>query len=53
VGIIASSSRLFTRTGEVEMRFTLRVRDFEQLSTLLDRLAALPNIVDAQRVRGG
>ncbi|MDO1528108.1 bifunctional (p)ppGpp synthetase/guanosine-3',5'-bis(diphosphate) 3'-pyrophosphohydrolase [Fulvimonas sp. R45] len=52
VGIIASSSRLFTRTGEVEMRFTLRVRDFEQLSTLLDRLVALPNIVDARRVGG-
>jgi GTP pyrophosphokinase len=52
VGIIASSSRLFTRTGEVEMRFTLRVRDFEQLSALLDRLVALPNIVDARRVGG-
>lgn len=51
--IIASSSRVFTRTGEVEMRFTLRVRDFEQLSTLLGRLAALPNVVDARRVTGG
>lgn len=51
--IIASSSRVFVRTGEVEMRFTLRVRDFEQLSTLLGRLAALPNVVDARRVRGG
>jgi GTP pyrophosphokinase len=50
VGIIASSSRLFTRSGEVEMRFTLRVRDYEQLSTLLDRLVALPNIVDARRI---
>jgi GTP pyrophosphokinase len=51
--IVASSSRVFTRTGEAEMRFTLRVRDFEQLSSLLDRLAALPNVVDARRVRGG
>jgi GTP pyrophosphokinase len=51
--IIASSSRVFTRTGEVEMRFTLRVRDFEQLSTLLGRLAALPNVVDARRVSAG
>jgi GTP pyrophosphokinase len=50
VGIIASSSRLYTRSGEVEMRFTLRVRDYEQLSTLLDRLVALPNIVDARRI---
>jgi GTP pyrophosphokinase len=51
--IVASSSRVFSRTGEVEMRFTLRVRDFEQLSSLLDRLQALPNVVDARRVRGG
>ena len=48
--IIASSSRVFARTGEVEMRFTLRVRDFEQLSGLLARLVALPNVVDARRV---
>jgi GTP pyrophosphokinase len=53
IGIIASSSRLFARTGEVEMRYTLRVRDFEQLSTLLDRLAALPNVVEARRVGAG
>ena len=50
--IIASSSRVFVRTGEVEMRFTLRVRDFEQLSTLLVRLVALPNVTDARRVGG-
>jgi GTP pyrophosphokinase len=48
--IVASSSRMFARTGEVEMRFTLRVRDFEQLSTLLGKLAALPNVVEARRV---
>ena len=53
VGIIASSSRLFPRTGEVEMHYTLRVRDFEQLSTLLDRLGVLPNVVEARRVGAG
>ncbi len=53
VGIIASSSRLFARTAEVEMHYTLRVRDFEQLSTLLDRLSALPNVVEARRVGAG
>ncbi|MEY2262304.1 bifunctional (p)ppGpp synthetase/guanosine-3',5'-bis(diphosphate) 3'-pyrophosphohydrolase, partial [Rhodanobacter denitrificans] len=51
--IIASSSRLFVRTGEVEMRFTLRVRDFEQLSTLLGKLLALPNVLDVRRVGVG
>jgi GTP pyrophosphokinase len=35
------------------MRYTLRVRDFEQLSTLLDRLAILPNVVEARRVGAG
>ncbi len=51
--IIASSSRLFVHTGEVEMRFTLRVRDFEQLSTLLGKLLALPNVLDVRRVGVG
>jgi len=51
--IIASSSRMFASTGEVEMRFTLRVRDFEQLSTLLGKLLALPNVIDARRVGVG
>ena len=48
--IIASSSRLLARTGKVDMRFTLRVRDFEQLSTLFGKLLALPNVVDVRRV---
>ncbi len=51
--IIASSSRLFAHTGEVEMRFTLRVRDFEQLSTLLGKLQALPNVIDVRRIGVG
>ncbi|HWU77439.1 MAG TPA: bifunctional (p)ppGpp synthetase/guanosine-3',5'-bis(diphosphate) 3'-pyrophosphohydrolase [Rhodanobacter sp.] len=51
--IIASSSRLRAASGEVEMRFTLRVRDFEQLSTLLGKLLALPNVVDVRRVGVG
>ena len=51
--IIASSSRLQARTGEVEMRFTLRVRDFEHLSTLFGKLLALPNVVDVRRVGVG
>ncbi len=51
--IIASSSRLMANTGEVEMRFTLRVRDFDQLSTLFGKLLALPNVVDARRIGVG
>ena len=48
--IVASSSRMLEHSGEAEMRFTLRVRDFEQLSVLLSKLAALPNVVDVRRV---
>ena len=48
--IIASSSRSQPQSGEVEMRYTLRVRDFEQLSTLLGKLLALPNVTDARRI---
>jgi len=51
--IIASSSRLRPQSGEVEMRYTLRVRDFEQLSTLLGRLLALPNVTEVRRVGVG
>jgi GTP pyrophosphokinase len=47
--IVASSSRVHVRTGEVEMRFTLKVKDYEQLSTVLGRLSALPNVTDARR----
>jgi GTP pyrophosphokinase len=50
--ILASSSRAIARSGEVEMRFALRVRDFEQLSTLLGRLLALPNVLEARRIGG-
>ncbi|MEO8779976.1 MAG: bifunctional (p)ppGpp synthetase/guanosine-3',5'-bis(diphosphate) 3'-pyrophosphohydrolase [Rhodanobacter sp.] len=51
--IIASSSRLHPQSGEVDMRYTLRVSDFEQLSTLLGKLLALPNVTDARRVGVG
>ena len=51
--IVASSSRVFASSGEVAMRFTLRVHDFEQLAALLDKLSALPNVVDARRVGVG
>jgi GTP pyrophosphokinase len=50
--IVASSSRVHRKTSEVEMRFTLRVRDYEQLAVLLGRLAALPNVFDARRLGG-
>jgi GTP pyrophosphokinase len=53
VHILASSSRLIANTGEVDMRFTLRVRDFDQLSTLLGKLLSLPNVVDVRRVGTG
>jgi GTP pyrophosphokinase len=51
--IVASSSRVFASSGEVAMRFTLRVHDFEQLAALLDKLSALPNVVDVRRVGVG
>ena len=50
--ILASSSRAIAKSGEVEMRYALRVRDFEQLSTLLARLLALPNVLEARRIGG-
>ena len=37
-------------TGLVTMNFSVRVADFEQLSSLLARLAGVPNVIEARRV---
>ena len=50
VGIIASSSQRLADSGELHMRYSLRVRDFEQLGQLLARLSALPNVREARRL---
>ena len=50
--IVASGSRADPSRGEVQMRFTLRLRDFGELVALLDKLAALPNVMDARRLAG-
>lgn len=50
VHIVASSSRADADSGELAMTFTLRVGDFGELSTLLHRLAGLPNVLEARRV---
>ncbi len=48
--ILASSSQLLDNSVEVRMRFTVRVGDFAQLSTLLARIDALPNVLEARRL---
>ncbi|HET7299584.1 MAG TPA: bifunctional (p)ppGpp synthetase/guanosine-3',5'-bis(diphosphate) 3'-pyrophosphohydrolase [Oleiagrimonas sp.] len=48
--IVASSSRADPKHAEVDLRFTLRVRDYGQLSELMARLSALPNVIDVQRL---
>lgn len=53
VRIVASSSRVLARSAEIDMRFTLRVADYAQLSSLLARLLALPNVLDARRRETG
>lgn len=51
--IVASGSRSDPARGEVAMRYTLRLRDFGELSALLAKLAALPNVIDARRLAAG
>jgi GTP pyrophosphokinase len=36
--------------GLATMNFAVRVTDFEQLSMLLARLAAVPNVIEARRL---
>ena len=47
--VLAASTRLDADHGLAEMQFVVRVRDFGQLSGLLNRVAALPNVIDARR----
>ena len=47
--VLAASTRLNRDYGIAEMNFAVRVSDFGQLSGLLNRVAALPNVIDAQR----
>lgn len=39
-----------TGTGLQDIRLTLRIQDYDQLSTLLARISGLPNVLDARRV---
>jgi len=50
VYMIAVNARADSRSSEVEMNFALRVADFGQLSALLARLLAVPNVIEARRV---
>lgn len=48
--VIAASTRTDPDRGEALLTFALRVADFGQLSALLARIQALPNVLDARRV---
>ena len=50
INLIAVNARVDTATALVTMDFTVRVGDFEQLSSLLGRLSAVPNVIEARRV---
>jgi GTP pyrophosphokinase len=51
--IVASESRSQRDLGELSMHFTLRLRDYGELSALLVKLGALPNITDVRRLAAG
>jgi GTP pyrophosphokinase len=50
VHLIAVNVRVDQSTGLATMNFAVRVADFEQLSTLLGRLAGVPNVIEARRL---
>ena len=49
VPVVAASSRIDPAEGIAEMRFVLRVSDYAQLSGLLNRVAGLPQVIEARR----
>ncbi|MEM9301238.1 MAG: bifunctional (p)ppGpp synthetase/guanosine-3',5'-bis(diphosphate) 3'-pyrophosphohydrolase [Pseudomonadota bacterium] len=50
IDVLQMNSQVDSSTGEAEVRLRLRVRDFEQLSFVLSRLAAMPNVFECRRV---
>ena len=50
VHLIAANAKVDPDSGLATMKFALRVTDFEQLSALLARLGAVPNVVEARRL---
>src|SRR6185312_16646599 len=50
VHLLAVNTRVDADSGLATMNFAVRVADFEQLSTLLGRLASVPNVTEARRL---
>ena len=50
--VVAASTRMDPASGFAMMSFVLRVGDFEQLSGLLAKIQALPNVLEARREAG-
>ena len=47
------SSRLDEASDEVSIQLKVRVRDYNQLSELLNRLGGVPNVLEARRLKEG
>ncbi|HEY6942234.1 bifunctional (p)ppGpp synthetase/guanosine-3',5'-bis(diphosphate) 3'-pyrophosphohydrolase [Dokdonella sp.] len=48
--VIAVDARVDERRGTVEMNYALKVGGFDQLSSLLSQLLAVPNVIEARRI---
>lgn len=51
VHILAASTRVDDKTNDAEVRFTLKVSDFEQLGQLLAKIEAVPGVASACRMQ--
>ncbi|MBN8426548.1 MAG: bifunctional (p)ppGpp synthetase/guanosine-3',5'-bis(diphosphate) 3'-pyrophosphohydrolase [Xanthomonadales bacterium] len=47
--ILGVNSRMDDASGRVELRFTLKVNDFQQLGDLLGKMSAVPGVNEARR----
>jgi (p)ppGpp synthase/HD superfamily hydrolase len=47
------SSKLDESVDEVTIKLKVRVRDYEHLSELLNRLGSVHNVIEARRLRTG
>ena len=49
VNVMDMSSRVDQKTDEFQLKLTVRIKDYEQLNGLLNRLNMIPNVMDVRR----
>jgi GTP pyrophosphokinase len=52
IAVLGANTRVDAERGEADLTFTIRVTDYGQLSSMLHKIQALPNVIEAKRIAG-